>query len=65
MMLGSELKFMAFYILLFGVLDLGINNSFITLLIIYVVDLFIMQIRGYFVNRNIANKTLLDERFLF
>ncbi len=64
MMMGCELQFMAFYILLFGVLDIGINNSFITLLIIFIVYLVIMWLRSFFVDRNIANKTLIDERFL-
>ncbi|KAL0480114.1 TMEM67, partial [Acrasis kona] len=55
-MMGQELKMMSFYILIFGFFDLFISNNIICFLIVYIVYLFIMQIRSILVTNNLAKK---------
>lgn len=66
---GMEFKLLTFNILFFAVLDLftpylAANATYLNLFIIYVTNKLIAAARHYFGRRNMAKKTLIDERFI-
>jgi len=62
--MGSELSLLTFNIVLYGVVDVGANNPFASIIVVYLINLIIRLIRHILLQRNICSKTLLDERFL-
>jgi hypothetical protein len=62
--LGSELKTLIFNIVLFGLVDVGANNPFASVIVVYFVNIIIRLLKDFLFKRNICKKTLLDESFL-
>ena len=44
--------------------DLMLQNTFVSVLMTYIIDKALQFMRGYFGQRNISRKTLVDEMFL-
>ncbi|XP_067936702.1 meckelin-like [Watersipora subatra] len=62
---GHELTLTTFEVLLFGLVDMTSGGGFIfSAVIVYVVSLFFQLLRDGLGRRNLAQKTLVDERFL-
>jgi len=64
LLIGHELDFVLLHALTYGVFDMLFVNSFIAIFATYVVDIAITFLRHHLGLRNIAQKTLLDKRFL-
>jgi meckelin len=62
--IGFELKTLIFNIVLFGLVDVGANNPFASVIVVYFVNIIIRLLKDFLFKRNICKKTLLDERFL-
>ncbi|XP_043562521.1 meckelin-like isoform X1 [Chiloscyllium plagiosum] len=61
---GHELVLLLFDILLFSVVDLGTQDFVLATIITYLVQKILESIRNTISRRNLAVKTLVDERFL-
>jgi hypothetical protein len=53
-----------FYALFHGVCDLIWSNTFVSLFLVYLLDKAIVMVRRHWGGINLANKTLVDQRFL-
>jgi meckelin len=53
-----------FNILTFSACDIWLSNTAVSILLTFLLDRFIVYIRASFGERNIAAKTMVDERFL-
>ena len=51
-------------VVIFGLVDMIYVNTFIAAFVTYMVDLLIRFVRHQLAVRNVARKTLIDERFL-
>lgn len=60
---GVEYDLLLFDILVYSLIDLA-GNSMLSVVITYLVDLFICKIRQHYGQKNISQKNLVDERFL-
>ncbi|KAL9644222.1 hypothetical protein ABK040_005683 [Willaertia magna] len=65
MLRGVEWKIIMFNILLYAILDMFMNSTFGSLMIVYAINKVMLWLRNSFVKQNLVTKTLLDERFLF
>ena len=61
---GRGFDLMLLTILTYALLDMATGNTYIAIFAAYAVDLLIGLLRRELATRNIANKTLLDDRFL-
>ncbi|KAG7282199.1 hypothetical protein CRUP_034946 [Coryphaenoides rupestris] len=61
---GNEATLLIFDTLFFCVVDLATQNFVLAAILTYVQQMIFRQIRGALGRRNLANKTLVDERFL-
>jgi len=52
------------YILVFSLFDRVTGSSIVAVFIVYLVEKALWKLRGYLGERNLAQKTLIDERFL-
>lgn len=61
---GAELDWLLFNILTFAVCDLWFDDTMTSVLLTYLLDKGLMAARIHFGQRNLAGKTLVDDRFL-
>lgn len=61
---GNEWDLILLNILTYSVCDLWWGSSALSLLLTYLLDTFLVLLRRYFGERNMALKTMVDERFL-
>jgi hypothetical protein len=61
---GLEVGLLTFYILLYNLVDINLNNAPAALVVTYLAELLIRFVRLHFGLSNTAWKTLLDRRFL-
>ena len=52
------------FILVFSLFDRVTGNSIISIMITYIVEKLLKQLRDILSEKNLSNKTLIDERFL-
>ena len=52
------------FILVFSLFDRVTENSIISIMITYIVEKLLKQLRDILSEKNLSNKTLIDERFL-
>lgn len=52
------------FILVFSLFDRITGNSIISIMITYMVEKLLKQLRDILSEKNLSNKTLIDERFL-
>lgn len=65
LMYGQEFTFLVFYLFLFIMVDWLSNwNCILAAVVVYFVDVIFVTARDYFGKRNLANKTMVNERFL-
>merc|ERR1711892_600262 len=67
MYIGLQYDLVILWVLTFGFVDnivLRNNNTVISVLITYLVDYVLVQIRAYFGERNVSRKTMIDDKFL-
>lgn len=64
LLLGIEMDLMIFNILTLSVFDLWLDNTSIAILLTYAVEQLMLSIRNHWGNQNVAEKTLVDDRFL-
>lgn len=60
---GLDLDLFIFYVLLFFAIDTSLHNAYVSMVIVYVIDLVIVFYRGREGQANLGSKTLFDERF--
>ena len=51
-------------VLAYALLDMATANTFVAIFATYIMDLAVRKVRAELATRNIATKTLLDDRFL-
>jgi meckelin len=61
---GQEYTLLLFYILLYSIVDVTGGNTPVAILVTFLVHLLVENTRLWLGQRNIANKTLVDNRFL-
>ena len=61
---GIELPLLLLNIMVFALSDIAFNNTFISALIVWLVEQFIVRLRTWMGAKNMTQKTLVDERFL-
>jgi hypothetical protein len=61
---GAELGFLTLYILLYNIIDIYTTTDYGPMLAVFLIDRMLMFIRNHFVQRNIAQKTFLESKFL-
>ena len=63
-MYGLEYDLLLFNILTYSVVDLRWNDTLLSVLLTYLMEIFVVGLRGMYGHRNLAEKTMLDDRFL-
>merc|ERR1711998_468811 len=64
LLMGREADFVVFHILCYAVWDLAFSNTCITVVLVWIIDKMMLSLRSERGIKNIALKTLMDERFL-
>jgi len=64
LMMGKDFPLLLWDIAVYQVFDLATGNTLIALGCLYVAEKFLMWVRAYFGERNLSQKTLVDEAFL-
>lgn len=64
LLIGLENELLVFYMALFSYIHMTSFNSLYAALAVWVIDLFVSFIRLHFGEKNIAQKALLDPKFL-
>jgi hypothetical protein len=64
LLLGIESDLLIAYICLFAYVDISTDNSVVAALFIWMLDLVVKFMRMHFGERNIAQKSILDAKFL-
>jgi len=62
--LGIETDLWIHNVLTFNIFDLTVGNTSVSILMTYLMHLLLVWLRGAFGQANVANKTLVDDRFL-
>eukprot|EP00658_Telonema_sp_P-2_P011717 TRINITY_DN14495_c0_g1_i1.p1 TRINITY_DN14495_c0_g1~~TRINITY_DN14495_c0_g1_i1.p1 ORF type:complete len:121 (-),score=29.00 TRINITY_DN14495_c0_g1_i1:344-706(-) len=63
LMYGMDMELIVLYMLLFFAIDTSLHNSFVAMVVVYLVDLVFVWYRAREGEANIGAKTLFDERF--
>ncbi len=61
---GIEWELFYFFMLVFFAMERATHNTYAALFIAYIVDAIFLNVRAYFIKRNLARKTLIDDRFM-
>merc|ERR1711871_938706 len=64
MFLGMEKDLCLHNILTHAICDLWFGDTMTSILLVYLVELLLRHIRGYYGQANVSSKTLVDDRFL-
>jgi hypothetical protein len=61
---GFETQLMLCYLFLYNAIDIYTQQTWLAIVVVYVVDLTFLFARRYFGFKNVAAKTMVDQRFL-
>lgn len=61
---GIELKLLMLNVVIFNALDIGFDNTYLAILITYLIEKICNWIKAWAMKRNISLKTTINEKFL-
>lgn len=62
--MGIEYEIIVFLTAMYAVCDLAFDNTFVSILVVFLANRFISYFRKQWGQTNVSKKTLVDERFL-
>jgi len=61
---GKDLKLLMLNVVIFNALDIGFDNTYLAILITYLIEKLCNWIKAWAMKRNISLKTTINEKFL-